>query len=136
MKLSSFSITSIILLSLSNAQAQSIASNTSIVQMQNATNCHVRSNGMHYLGVGVSPIRTFSDWHKQYGTIAAIGSWGDVPIVNGDTVILTLVDAKNEYGRNYHAGDQFIISDDTTNCYSQTSGLRGCFKLASVNPCA
>lgn len=123
--------------SLFAAQASSAAPKFEVVQMQNATNCHIKQDGTHYLGQGINSIGTFSEWGNQYGTIDEPGSSGPVPVINGNTVILDLNMNADEFNEDYKPGDKYIISDDNSslNCYSTSPGVLGCFKLAATNPC-
>lgn len=121
-----------------SAHALPKASKIDVVQMQNATNCHIKADGPHYVGKGVLAIGTFSEWGNQYSTIYDIGTSGPVPIINGNSVILDLDMAADEFTKDYKPGDKYIISDDSGfNCYKTVyPGVPGCFKLAPTNPCA
>ena len=103
------------------------------VKMQNATNCHIKSDGSHYVGIGLSSFYTYVEPNLPLiKKIGPLGSWGDVAVINNEAVILGQEDSHARI-LPYALGDKYIISDDRHSCY--LGGVPGCFKLSQSNPC-
>lgn len=113
-----------------------VSNDIETVTLENATYCHVRSDGAPVEGYA-SYVGTFTEEGREFSFIGP-GESGKVPLIkkNGRQYILVdHADAADEYTFDYTPEHKYILGYENPNTYCKHNNFPPCLILSKDNPC-